>query len=116
MNKQGKIWGFTSEIFNKNNVEINRIEGISGTFCSKHKHEHKYNMFFVESGLIKIEVWKNHYKLKDDTILEKGQSCVVNPGEFHRFNVLEDCVVYEIYWTEISSNDIIREDVGGIVE
>jgi len=116
MNKQGKVWGFTSELFNKNNVEIHRIEGNEKYRCSKHKHNHKYNMFFVESGKIKIERWKNDYKLVDETILEYSESCVVPPGEYHRFSVIDDCVVYEIYWVDIDSKDIERESVGGADE
>jgi hypothetical protein len=45
MNKIGKIWGFTSEIFNKNNVEIHRIVINKNIRCSKHEHEHKYNVY-----------------------------------------------------------------------
>ena len=60
MNKQGKIWGETSPIFNKNNVEIHRIEIKKGGYCSKHKHEHKFNAFFVEKGKLQISVWKNN--------------------------------------------------------
>jgi mannose-6-phosphate isomerase-like protein (cupin superfamily) len=116
MNKQGKIWGFTSEIFSKNNVEVHRIEGNANSHCSKHMHEHKYNMFFVESGTMVIERWKNDYKLVDSTVLTAGQSCVVPPCEYHQFFVQDDCVAYEFYWVEISSKDIVRESVGGVNE
>jgi quercetin dioxygenase-like cupin family protein len=114
MDKQGKIWGFTSEIFGKNNVEVYRIVGNSNCYCSKHKHNHKYNMFFIESGKIKVERWKNDYDLIDETILQEGQTCVVPPGEYHRFSIIDSCVVYEFYWVEIDSKDIVRENVGGI--
>lgn len=116
MDKQGKIWGHTSEIFNKNNVEVHRIVGDANTHCSKHKHEHKFNMFFVESGSMTVKRWKNDYDLVDTTILDDGQSCVVPPGEFHQFFVKDSCVAYEFYWVEISPKDIIRESVGGINE
>ena len=39
-NIQGKIWGKTQALFNKNNVQIHRIETKKGGYCSKHKHEH----------------------------------------------------------------------------
>ena len=116
MNKQGKIWGSTSEIFNKNNVEVHRIVGNFNTYCSKHKHEHKFNMFFVESGSITIQIWKNDYELIDETILQNGESCIVAPGEYHKFVVNKDCVAYEFYWVEINSKDIVRESVGGVSE
>ena len=113
---QGKIWGHTSPLFNKNNVEIHRIECKKGGYCSKHKHDHKYNMFFVEEGKVEIDVWKKDYDLVDKTILEKHEICIVDPGEFHLFKVVEDSVVFEIYWVEIDKSDIQRENVGGAKE
>lgn len=112
MNKQGKIWGSTSEIFTKNNVSIHRIEINRGSCCSKHYHDHKYNIFYVESGKIKIQEWKNDYDLMDETILESGEMCSVVPKNYHRFIGLENSVVYEIYYTSLDINDIIREDTG----
>ena len=114
MNIQGKIWGTTSEIFNKNNVEVHRIEAKKGGYCSIHKHEHKYNMFFVESGSLSIEVWKNDYDLVDITHLCQGQSTIVKPGEYHRFGANGDTVAFEIYWTELSSDDIVRKNCGNL--
>lgn len=114
MNRQGKIWGSTSEIFNKNNVGIHRIEAKKGGYCSIHKHEHKYNMFFVESGMMRIKVWKNDYDLVDETILSDREMSIVNPGEFHQFEALENTIAYEIYWTTLDSSDIIRKTSGGI--
>jgi len=114
MDKQGKIWGNTSEVFNKNNVEIHRIEGKANSHCSKHMHRHKFNMFFIESGYMTVKRWKNDYDFVDSTILTEGQSCIVPPCEYHQFEVEEYCVAYEIYWVEIDSKDIIRESVGGI--
>jgi len=116
MDKQGKVWGHTSEIFNKNNVEVHRIVSNANSHCSKHKHEHKFNMFFVESGSMTVKRWKNDYDLVDTTILDAGQSCIVPPGEFHQFLAKDGCVAYEIYWVEIDSKDIVRESVGGINE
>jgi quercetin dioxygenase-like cupin family protein len=112
-NTQGKIWGKTSSLFNKNNVEIHRIETQKGGFCSKHKHNHKFNLFYVESGSIKVTVWKNDYDLIDETLLINNESTIVAPGEYHNFECLEDSIVYEIYWTQLDEKDIIRENVGG---
>jgi hypothetical protein len=41
---------------------------------------------------------------------------VVKPKEYHLFEALEDTIAYEIYWTELSQNDIIRETSGGLNE
>jgi len=115
MNIQGKIWGNTSNLFSKNNVEINRIVCNKGGFCSKHRHTSKYNMFFVEKGTLEINVWKNDYNLVDKTILKAQQNCIVAPGEYHTFRCFEeDTVAFEIYWVEINPDDIERKSVGGI--
>lgn len=112
LSKQGKIWGFTQEIFNKNNVSINRISIKKNSCCSKHYHEYKTNIFWVESGEILIEEWKKEYNLIDKTILKKGEYCSISPKTNHRFTGLADSVVYEIYYVELIENDIIREDTG----
>ena len=109
-----KVWGKTSPLFNKNNVEIHRLEGKAGGFSSEHRHTAKYNMFLVESGQIEIVCWKGA-EGPDKGILKPGQSCVVNPGIFHQFRVVEDCVVYEIYWVDLRADDIERRTVGGMV-
>jgi mannose-6-phosphate isomerase-like protein (cupin superfamily) len=115
MNNQGKVWGSTSNLFAKNNVSIHRIHIKPGGYCSKHKHNHKYNMFYVEEGKLNIEVWKNDYDLIDITTLQSGEHTVVKPQEFHRFHNTspDEAIVYEIYWTELLESDIERETVGG---
>ena len=110
--KNGKVWGETECLFFKNNVEIHRIEIKKGAKCSKHKHDHKYNGFYIESGKLKIISYKNDYDLVDETIIKKGESTVSPPMEYHQFECIEDCVAYEIYWVELSQNDITRENVG----
>lgn len=117
MEIQGKIWGKTSVIFERNNIQITRIEGKKGTHCSTHKHDHKFNMFFVERGKLRIRTWKSDYDLIDVTELDEQQSTVVKPGEYHRFEVLEeDTVAFEIYWTQLDNADIKREDCGGRIK
>lgn len=112
MHKSGKIWGMTQELFTKNNVSIHRIVIQQNTRCSKHKHDHKHNLFYVESGQILIKEWKNEYDLIDETILRAGDMCDIKPGNYHEFQGLEDSVVYEIYYVELLDNDIIRENIG----
>ena len=112
-NIQGKVWGNTCPLFCKNNVEIHRIEIKKGGYCSKHKHEYKYNAFYIESGKIKIKAWKNEYDLIDETVISTNQITTCPPQEYHMFEALEDSIVYEIYWVELSEKDIIRENVGG---
>jgi len=112
---EGKVWGNTRTIFNKNNTMINYLVLNKGhSWCSKHYHAHRYNMFYLISGKVNIQVWKNDYDLIDETLLMPEQGTFVQIGEKHRFEVLEDSVMLEIYWVELDPRDIIREDVGGI--
>lgn len=111
----GKIWGNTNTIFRKNNVEIARIEIAKGGYCSKHLHEFKYNMFFLESGQIRVTIFRQDalQTISDVTDLLPGKITVVEPKLYHFFEAIEDSIAYEIYWTELSETDIIRESVGG---
>lgn len=113
--KQGKIWGLTEELFDKNNVSIHRIEANAGFMCSKHFHAHKHNVFFVEKGMLKIEVWQKDYDLVDETIISDGQSTSVPPGLQHRFSAIEDTIAFEIYYVELDNNDIFRQNTGGTI-
>lgn len=115
MEIEGKVWGTTSTLFNKNNVKFDRIVVKKGTFCSKHLHDSTYNSFFIESGELKIKVWKNDYALTDETILRSGQMTTVSPKEFHSFEALENTVAFEIYWVSLSK-DIKREYCGGKID
>lgn len=112
----GKVWGNTRKLFEKNNVEIHRIEARGGTFCSEHKHEHKFNAFYVEKGQLRVKVWKNSYDLVDETVIGAKEMTVVAPGEFHQFEAITDVVAYEIYWVELNGADIQRRSVGGGVK
>src|SRR3990167_1967306 len=112
---QGKVWGYTCPLFFKNNVELHFIKIQKGGYCSKHLHKYKYNQFIVFDGKLKVTVWKD-YCLEDVTIVGKDQICTVAPGEFHKFEALEETTALEVYWVELSQNDIIREDHGGLEE
>lgn len=112
MHIAGKVWGSTQTICQKPLFEFHRIEITAGGTCSMHKHEQKFNAFFVESGTLKIEVRKNSYDLTDITILNAGDYHEVPPGEFHRFIAETNVVAFELYWSELNHDDIVREDHG----
>lgn len=111
----GKVWGKTQPLVINNVVEFHRIDVKKGGVCSKHKHTHKINAFYVQQGKLLIKVWKNSYDLVDETVLNAGDFTQVDPGEFHQFEALEDTLAYELYWTAtLDPNDIQRENVGGV--
>lgn len=110
---RGKIWGKTELVHLVPGVlEFHRIEAKAGGVCSKHAHQSKTNGFFVESGKLLIREWQNAYDLVDETILEAGDYTTVPPGVFHQFEVIEDCIAFELYYAELIGDDILRESVG----
>jgi mannose-6-phosphate isomerase-like protein (cupin superfamily) len=115
--KSGKVWGSTTELLKTPFVEFHRIVVNSGYKCSKHKHEHKWNAFYVEHGVLEVHVFKNDYGLEDVTTLKHGDFMTIRPGEYHYFVGKTDhesiAVAFEIYYPEELSEDIVRENVGG---
>lgn len=112
MTIKGKVWGTTQCLFNHNNVECHRMTIKNGHCSSWHVHHARSNAFYLESGLLLIEVKKNDYDLTDRTLLHPGQQTEVPPGEYHRFVALDHCVALEWYWTTLRRGDIERKDHG----
>lgn len=110
--KAGKIWGQTELVHANGVLEFHRIDFKAGGVCSKHKHQFKWNGFYVVSGRMKIKVWQKDYDLIDETILGPGDFTRVKPGLMHSFEGLEDGVAFELYWAEFNHDDIQRETVG----
>jgi quercetin dioxygenase-like cupin family protein len=111
-NIAGKIWGSTELILANNSLEFHKIDFRKGGVCSKHKHEYKWNGFYVMYGQLKIRVWQKDYELVDETILKAGDFTAVKPGLYHSFEGLADGVAFELYWANFDHNDIERESVG----
>ncbi len=115
--KAGKIWGKTELIHANGVLEFHRIEYKKNVACSKHKHDYKWNGFFIESGKMMVRVWQqgSQQGLIDETILKAGDFTRVKPGLYHEFIGLEDGVAFELYWAEFSHDDITRESQGHAV-
>ncbi len=109
----GKVWGQTELIHANGVLEFHRIDFKAGGVCSKHKHQFKWNGFYVVSGRMKVSVWqKDQQDLVDETILGSGDFTRVKPGYMHQFEGIEDGVAFELYWAEFNHDDIQRETVG----
>jgi len=114
---QGKIWGWTKPLIVTPLVELHEIWVEPNMQCSLHKHEHKWNAFYVIEGMLKICVEKNDYQLTDLTVLTDNQLTSVPPNEFHQFQTGDQtCHALELYYLEPISQDIIRKTVGSALE
>ena len=65
----GKVWGQTELVEANGALEFHRIEFKAGYECSEHKHEYKWNGFYVESGQMLIKVWHEEQGLVDETMI-----------------------------------------------
>lgn len=111
--RQGKKWGYTTEIFRNATVSVHRLEIKRGGYCSEHKHAHKYNLFHVLRGRLEITIWRKE-SLVDITELTAGQSSAIPPGFYHKFRGLEETDCLEIYQVLLIGEDIKRRKDGGI--
>ena len=118
MIRQGKVWGWTKPLYFGNNTELHEVMIRKDGYCSRHSHTHKANQFYVFTGKLKVIIWKDYGTdtLEDVTILGPGESCVVPPGDEHRFIALEDTHALEIYYVQLSASDIVRKDHGGVYQ
>lgn len=112
--RQGKNWGYTTDVFMSQNVEVHVIEAVKGGYCSIHEHK-KVNIFHMISGKLKVKVWMDK-KLIDETIIKAGETSAVYPGFEHQFEALEETVCLEIYHIFLEPGDINRRkgSVGGV--
>ena len=110
--RQGKDWGYMTEIFRNAMVSAHHLEINKGGFCSEHIHKFKFNVFYVTSGKLKITIWREN-DVKDITILTIGQKSSVPPGFYHMFEGLEKTECIEIYQVLLIGEDIDRRTQGG---
>jgi len=111
--KQSKFWGNTQCVFIGPISEAHFLSIKQGGYCSKHKHIHKWNRFFLISGKLQITIYRDDGE--DVTTLESGEYTDVPPGIYHKFDCLEQAQCLEIYWVDnLNPEDIDRETVGGL--
>ena len=67
--KEGKVWGTTQTLINSPVVEVHRIIINKDGYCSQHTHQSKINAFYVISGELEVQRWKD-YGLCDVTTLK----------------------------------------------
>lgn len=111
-----KVWGKTRHLFCTPHAAMSHLIVEKGSWCSKHTHRERANVFWCLSALVEIEEWE----LNGDilvTLLEPGDVYEVPSGVPHRFRVLEDGEMIEVYYADrggiVSIDDIDREELGG---
>ncbi len=111
MERTYKTWGEKWVVFANDLCEVSILYLKDNQRCSWHKHQCKYNQFFVIAG----DLW---IKMEDGTAhLTKGQIFTTRPGEWHEFQTHDGrCVVQEIMYVKYDSEDIERDKVGGPME
>jgi mannose-6-phosphate isomerase-like protein (cupin superfamily) len=109
-----KNWGTTEALLRTPLIEVHRIAVRPFACCSWHKHERKWNAFFVADGALRIEI--DELPRLTMTPLRSHGFLAVGPGVWHRFTTGgEPAVAIELYYPDCLSEDIIRRDVGGML-
>jgi len=111
--RQGKAWGYTTEFFRNAMVSAHHLKIKMGGFCSEHRHEYKFNSFYVISGRLELVIWREK-DAKDVTVIGPGQSSAIPPGFFHKFRGLTDVECVEMYQVLLIEPDIERRTEGGL--
>ena len=106
-----KGWGHELWIVNKNYCgKLLFFE--KGKMCSWHYHNIKDEVFYIQTGKLKVMYGRDDNLEKSDTIiLEKGQNFHVPPGLRHRMIALEDTELFE-FSTHHKDEDSIRIQKG----
>ena len=91
-----KGWGFEKWIVNCEEYCGKLLYFAKGKMCSWHYHKLKDEVFYIQSGRIKV-FYSDHDKLElaKTTILEKGDKFHVYRGLRHRMLALEDTELFE---------------------
>lgn len=120
--KQTKIWGTTERVYSVPGLAVDRLEILSGSFCSQHRHARKMNLFICQEGEVVIRCWAEGAEETAIVVytLGPGQAAVVMPGIWHQFRsqtgaqVVELCLVAaDVEQSEIDA-DIERRTEGGL--
>lgn len=111
-----KCWGDTRRIGLGSSWDVHYLNLIAGGYCSRHRHLHKANLFYVATGRIAVEFFNPDESVPYKTV-EVGpeQTLSVPALVWHRFRVLESGIAVEIYWPgSWNPDDIDRAEQGGM--
>ena len=107
-----KGWGFEKWIVNCQEYCGKLLYFVKDKQCSWHYHTKKDEVFFVQSGKIKIYYgWGESLEMATIDVLERGDKFHVPVGMKHRMYALEDTELFE-FSTEHFDEDSIRIEKG----
>jgi mannose-6-phosphate isomerase-like protein (cupin superfamily) len=107
-----KGWGFEKWITNNNKYCGKLLYFIKGKKCSWHYHKVKDEVFYIQSGKLKVFYGDDDNILNANTIiLEKGDSFHVKTGLRHQMVALQDTELFE-FSTQHFDEDSIRIEKG----
>ncbi len=112
MNREEKIWGFTTELFRNNTTSTHYLEIKKGGYCSEHRHAQKENIFYIISGELQIVFWSE--KRRHTSTFTAGTGSIIPVGIWHKFHALTDVKCIEIYKYKYDGIDIERRTEGGL--
>lgn len=114
MLRENKVWG-ERWLCRKDSTHSTALLHIKNGFrCSWHKHQQKFNLFVVISGLIEITTLELE-GIKRTVQLTIGDTFTIPPNTFHEFRGVRDSIVLEEMYVEYCEQDIQREILGGKV-
>lgn len=91
-----KGWGYELWIVNKDEYCGKLLYFNRDKCCSWHYHKKKDEVFYVQSGKIRVLFsWNDDMENAKEVILEKGQNFYVPTGLRHRMIAIEDTELFE---------------------
>ena len=89
-------------------AEVSVLELQPNRRCSWHRHQAKFNLFFVLSGTLYIKTPEGLAEVKEKQIF------TTRPGEWHEFQTHDEpATIIEVMYVKYDSEDIERETIGG---
>ncbi len=111
MERTYKTWGEKWNFFQNDLCEVSYLDLRSNQRCSWHRHQEKYNLFFVLTGILYL---KTEWGVAE---VQQGEIFTTRPGEWHEFQTHEKgCTLIEVMYVVYNSEDIERKTLGGPLE
>jgi mannose-6-phosphate isomerase-like protein (cupin superfamily) len=104
-----KYWGNMATIFEDDVHSIKRIFMRAGSQSSMEFHLKKKEMYYIESGELKVGLRIGRAKNKS-VILKQGDIFHIEPGLMHMRIAVSDCVIVEVSTKDDDGDSQIVED------